>query len=265
MVPSTTRNVPNSPMGAQPNGNPLGDDATTALTYEEGEYLLHERRQEGQACWSPHHGPPSSSARMELLGVLSALTTPAPVHIKMDSTAALASVRRLHRLARTQDHLTRPLILEHDGDIKTALFDVMTQRRNFDDTFHWIKAHASRDDILSGAITQHDADNKQVGILAKRAANFYVDTKSYGATYAYRSSIYRKLVKTAHTIQIQVLSSAMSKYKALQSVTPAQRRSVRDKAAPPAFTMHLLFPDRAIKSQAAQALRLLPPNYDYTV
>ena len=47
---------------------------------------------------------------------------------------------------------------------------------------------------------------------------------------------YRRVAMAVHTLQVQVLTASMDRYKALQSTTPASKRSVRDKAAPPATT-----------------------------
>jgi len=161
---------------------PERDLAANPLSEAEAAFTRHRQENGALSLWGSMAANRCSSTRAELAAGCIAATAPGPVHQATDSKAYQSKMRLLLRGKNLTKR--RPWALQPDGDLWSAMEQLIKHKGAHSIRITWVKGHAKLEHIESGVSTHaHKAGNDRADTLADQGVDSHIQGLSHLANF----------------------------------------------------------------------------------
>ena len=235
------------------------------------ERLAHEQTQEeGIGLWGAMKGQRSSSTRMEIAGLVNAMTRAAPLHIALDSASTIAKAKRLQQEAAVRclpstaqwwnmkNPYHKPWGLQADGDLWKLYWHGLMERGPMSITITKVKGHATMKQVLNDEVKARDKDgNDWADTYATRGIQQHgTSAVSLAKYFGQRQASYEKLMEEVQMTIIAVIKAEKAERETRQKVESAAKGFDEQKVV---ITTGII-PHNPQDELEAKTLTLTPPT-----
>ena len=226
--------------------------------------------QDGIGMWGAMKGQRSSSTRMEIAGLVNAMTRAAPLHIALDSASAIAKAKRLQQEAvvrcmpsttqwwNLKNPYHRPWGLQSDGDLWKLYWHGLMERGPLSIVITKVKGHATMKQVLNQEVKASDKDgNDWADTYATKGIQEHGPAVVRIAKYfGQRQANYEKLMEEVQLTIIAVIKAEKTERENRQKVQNASKGFDEQKVA---ITTGII-PHHPQDEVEARTLLLTPPT-----